>query len=91
MSFNDSVGEVSEACKYYAEQIAGIMTDDDYAEGIARASGGDEGLAAIMNTAKNTLLNSEDGLDLGQITLDKQNVLQTDVLDKTSNWDAATD
>ena len=88
LDFCEGIGDAAEASRHYAEQILGLMTDDDYAEAIKNASGGDEGLSNVMYAAKNTLLANSDK-DLVGMQEEKQKQLYDDVINPYYNWDDA--
>ena len=89
--FTSGIEKATEASLYYAKQILGLYTDDEYSEGISRAAGGDEVLEGLMTEAKNTILakseNSE-GVSLDEKIKQREDQLASDVLNKVSNYDA---
>ena len=91
LEFCDGLAQATEASKYYAKQILGLMTDDDYADEIARASGGDQNLANTMTNAKNTILANQKKVDLVGMEQSEQEKLQSTIDLYDTGWDASDD
>ena len=90
--FNSGIEKATEASLYFAKEILGMYTDDEYAEGISKAAGGDSTLEELMTSAKNTILagtTNEDGVSLDEQIKSQEEDLVTTVLNNASDYDVA--